>query len=313
MLAELERALATWRRTSELSEHIALQVLHAEGYTEVKPGQPHGGPDGGLDGTFLAAGRPGGMAAYFPRDAVGRSRVTKKFEGDLAKAVQRHVAVFAFVTNQRMSVAVRRKLETLGEEAGVEVDLVDLDRLVMIFSRPAMHPLAAQFLGVRPDAWPDEALRDIAAVADQHGAVDFHLGLKSQAFVWPGYLQVPEHGREIGIALLRAGQVLTDVIPAQVIDPSRSETDIVVVCADGVELQDVGDALAELARQRGFEVSTFGSRGLRSVSVWACGPRYADIRQCFQSLINGARPGGVGFPGCAAWELTSLKREMLPS
>ena len=301
---EIERRLVNWIASSGTSEHLATQVLHAEGNTGIDPAQPRGGPDGGKDALFRANGDLGVMAAYFPRDPVSPTMLRKKFEHDLGEALKHHPKVFAFVTNQRVTSSARSRLRELATRCGVHLELFHLDRLVTILSRPETQSVAEQFLGIPVDEWPDQVMRDIDTVAARHEEVQLDFGARCQAFVWPAHLQVRSQALEAGVALLRRGQELTDVLPASVVDPVRSDTGIVLVCGRGVNLQEVGNQLLEVANNAGLAVSPFGERGARSLTVWACGPGSAAVRQCFENLITGVGPGAIGYLGSPAWVLT---------
>jgi hypothetical protein len=50
-----------------MSERLAAQILHAEGYADIDPSHPLGGRDGGKDALAIRSGKKWVMAVYFPR------------------------------------------------------------------------------------------------------------------------------------------------------------------------------------------------------------------------------------------------------
>jgi hypothetical protein len=78
----------TWHRLREWTnghgpaERLSAQVLYAEGYTDVDPIHPLGGPDGAKDAKARRHGERWIMAAYFPRGQQTFNEIRKKFVSD---------------------------------------------------------------------------------------------------------------------------------------------------------------------------------------------------------------------------------------
>ena len=64
---ETQIRLLDWRQGQTPSEYLAALILDAEGYKDIDPSHPLGGPDGGRDGHCTKNGEPWTWAVYFPR------------------------------------------------------------------------------------------------------------------------------------------------------------------------------------------------------------------------------------------------------
>jgi len=146
---ETWRRLLSWTAGQGPAERLAAQALYAEGYENVDPSHPLGGPDGGKDALARKDGLLWAMAAYFSRDQRNFSEIKAKFIADVANASATTADGVVFVTNQELRLAERRSLKAAVK---VPVDLIHLERLTAILDRPSMHPLRSQFLGISTDA-----------------------------------------------------------------------------------------------------------------------------------------------------------------
>lgn len=148
----------TWHRLREWTngqgpaERLSAQVLYAEGFTDVDPIHPLGGPDGTKDARALKDGQRWIMAAYFPRGQQSFNDIEKKFVSDYQGVAADSAYGMAFVTNQEITAAERRKLENA---VGGPVEIFHLERVTTVLDRPQMHSVRAQFLNIDvPTATP---------------------------------------------------------------------------------------------------------------------------------------------------------------
>lgn len=141
-----------------ISEPLAAQVLMDQGYTDLDPIHPLGGPDGGRDGECLRGGKSYVMAVYFPRGKKGFGEIKKKFLSDANKAITMGAEGIAFVTNQEILMVERTEL---AEAAGaLEVEIYHLERVAGILNQPRMSQVRREFLGIEAGPVPfDLALR----------------------------------------------------------------------------------------------------------------------------------------------------------
>ncbi len=125
---------------------MAALLLAVEGYTALDPSHPLGGRDGGKDATCRKDGRSAVMAVYFPRGQQSFKALKKKFVGDLAGARTKGGEVFAFVTNQEITVGQRNQLAKVASPS--TLDLYHLERITMLLDVPGNAGLRKQFLGI---------------------------------------------------------------------------------------------------------------------------------------------------------------------
>jgi len=141
----------TWHRLREWtngqgpSERLAAQILLSEGYQNLDPSHPLGGPDGGKDATCAKDGTLWVMAVYFPRGQKQFATIKNKFVNDLRSAAK-HAPAFVFVTNQELTNDQKTKLQRAAGTARVE--LFHLERITAILDRPGMASVRRQFLSI---------------------------------------------------------------------------------------------------------------------------------------------------------------------
>ena len=119
-----ERWNETWHRLREWtdgqapSEGLAAQLLLFDGYENVDPVHPHGGPDGGKDLLCTKDGLRCLVAVYFPRGQQKLTKIKSKFRGDFQKAKSQQPPInrFLFVTNQELRLAEPALLEELNRK-----------------------------------------------------------------------------------------------------------------------------------------------------------------------------------------------------
>jgi hypothetical protein len=97
--------LREWTNGQGQSERLAAQVLLGEGYTDLDPSHPLGGPDGAKDALCRRDGKTWIMAAYFPRGQQALGAIRSKFLSDLRGVASNSAHALAFVTNQELTVA----------------------------------------------------------------------------------------------------------------------------------------------------------------------------------------------------------------
>ncbi|SKS74044.1 Uncharacterised protein [Mycobacteroides abscessus subsp. bolletii] len=146
-----------------VSEPLAAQVLMDQGYTNLDPIHPFGGPDGGRDGECQRDGKPYVMAVYFPRGKKGFGEVKKKFVSDADKAVALGVKGIAFVTNQEILMSERTELTEAA--SGLEVEIYHLERVAAILNQPSMSQVRREFLGIEAGPVPFDLALSIEGAA----------------------------------------------------------------------------------------------------------------------------------------------------
>jgi hypothetical protein len=174
----------TWHRLQEWtngqapSERLAAQLLIFDGYKDVEPTHPLGGPDGGTDISCTMDGLPCRAAVYFPRGQQRFKTIKDKFLDDLRKAEMQQPPIdrFIFVTNQELSRAERAGLHGLAEKEeaarDIKVVLYHLERVNALLDSPRMQAVRRQFLGIDGESsdGPGGQGGSAYAIGDRSGA-----------------------------------------------------------------------------------------------------------------------------------------------
>jgi hypothetical protein len=147
-----QKRLLDWSYAQPPSERLAAQVLDPEGYKDIDPSHPLGGPDGGRDGTCIRNGEDGVWAVYFPRHQKSLKDIDDKLKADIEAARKHNPKFLVFVTNQEIRMAERDGLRELGGD--IKIDLFHLERVAGILDRPHMAGVREQFLRIPAAALP---------------------------------------------------------------------------------------------------------------------------------------------------------------
>lgn len=123
-----EFAVTRWRFGSSWSERMCARYLAIQGYSDIIPQSPLGGPDGGKDIRFSTPIGSGIAACYFPPTEAPFTRIKKKFVRDLKGALANEAKIFYFLTGQRLSVGEEDELRS---SSPVETVIVDVDALLV--------------------------------------------------------------------------------------------------------------------------------------------------------------------------------------
>lgn len=139
--------LQEWTNGPAHSERLAAQLLLHEGYRNLDPSHPLGGPDGGQDARCSKDEEDWIMAVYFPRGKVKFSAIKQKFQHDLQGVANNGAEGIVFVTNQELTLEERKTLRR--HAAPTPVDLVHIERIIAILDKPDMASVRRQFLSIQ--------------------------------------------------------------------------------------------------------------------------------------------------------------------
>jgi hypothetical protein len=142
---ETWRQLRDWTGDQKASERLAGQLLRGEGYSDIDPSHPLGGPDGGRDARLNKDGKQWAMAVHFARGKQTFAALEKKFRADLASALEHKPEGFVFVTNQALTVSQKAKL---ARDAAVAVEVYHLERVVSLLDSPRNYGVRLEYLGI---------------------------------------------------------------------------------------------------------------------------------------------------------------------
>ena len=142
-----------------------------EGYEDLDPSHPLGGPDGGKDAICQRLGAKWIMAVYFPRGEQDLTKTRAKFKADLNGVFNNDAVGIAFVTNQELTLAERR--EMAASAAPAKVELYHLERITNILDKPEMAQVRRQFLKIESDGLSQAA---------------YEQRLKALSNIWSGWV-----------------------------------------------------------------------------------------------------------------------------
>jgi fido (protein-threonine AMPylation protein) len=132
--SQTEGALRCWRYGQTQAERLAAAVLHIEGYEDVDPQHPLGGPDGLKDVLCRKDSVLWVAAAYLPTTQVSFTDIRNKFDDDVMGAPRNGARGFAFFINQPLTVAQRSEL--IRRSRAEQTEIYHLERLVGILNAP---------------------------------------------------------------------------------------------------------------------------------------------------------------------------------
>lgn len=160
---ETQRRLLDWREGQTPSEYLAALILDAEGYGDIDPSHPLGGPDDGRDGHCTKNGESWTWAVYFPRGQHDLRVIETKLTADIEAARKHNPKGIVFVTNQELRLSERDKLRTLGGDLPVEI--IHLYRVATILDRPPMARVRQQYLKIAAGRPPIQVKASVSGAA----------------------------------------------------------------------------------------------------------------------------------------------------
>lgn len=139
--------LLNWDKGQTFAERMSRQVLGLEGYMDIDPQCPMGGPDGIKDITCSKAGKKFIAGCYFPSRQQKFSVIKTKFRSDFSGAIKNKAHGFIFITNQRITPAQRKELS---KDRNITATIFHGERLVGILDSPEGYSIRYEYLGIEP-------------------------------------------------------------------------------------------------------------------------------------------------------------------
>jgi len=99
--------LLNWDKGQPFAERMVAKILGIEGYADVDPQCPMGGPDGTKDIVCSKDGKKFIVGCYFPNGQKELSAITDKFSDDYRGVARNKADGFVFVTNQKITPTER--------------------------------------------------------------------------------------------------------------------------------------------------------------------------------------------------------------
>jgi hypothetical protein len=142
--SETANRLRDWDQGQTAAERLAGRILLAEGFQNVDPIHPLGGPDRLRDLICVRDGIKWTAAAYFPHGQKTFPAVRRKFRGDIGGITSTEAKGFAFITNQYLRDAERASLN----REGIAVEIYHRERIAMLLDSPGMYGTRLEFLDI---------------------------------------------------------------------------------------------------------------------------------------------------------------------
>lgn len=173
------KLIREWDDTSAASERFSSQILISEGYTELNPSHPLGGPDGKKDAVCQKDGKKFIMACYFPNGQKSFKETLDKYKNDYLGVKNNQVNGIAFITNQELSLGERQELETIALNDNKLADIYHLERISTIVNIPSNYGIRLEFLRIEMTA--EEQLSALAQKdAKIHELMNYIMQIKTK-------------------------------------------------------------------------------------------------------------------------------------
>lgn len=143
-----ELILSNWRFGQTIAERLAAALLSLEGYKEIDPQAPLGGPDGRKDILCIKGKSEYVAGVYFATKQRTFPTIKKKFIHDLEGVKAHKRNAFAFLANQAITVKQREVLLELAEQSGATCEIYHIERIIQILNSPTGYGRRLEFTGI---------------------------------------------------------------------------------------------------------------------------------------------------------------------
>jgi len=133
-MGDTEAKVRDWRSGSTHAERMCAALLHLEGYGDIDPQHPLGGPDGLKDVLCKKNGKKWVAAAFFPATLPRFREVKDKFIHDLTGVAKNSADAMAFFVNQHLTIGEREELRS--QSPNPEVEIYHLERIRDLLDSP---------------------------------------------------------------------------------------------------------------------------------------------------------------------------------
>ena len=145
-MPETDISLWDWRYGQTQAERLCADLLQVEGFSEIDPQCPLGGPDDRKDILCVRERSKWVGAVYFPPTRQKFKDVKDKFNYDF-KGVERHKAdAFVFLTNQQITPGERAEL--VQEVAPVPCEVYHQERIRSLLDSPKGYGFRLEYLRI---------------------------------------------------------------------------------------------------------------------------------------------------------------------
>ncbi len=137
--------LINWDKGQAFAERMSAKIIGIEGYQEIDPQSPVGGPDGTKDIICYKDGKKFVVGCYFPNGQKAFKDIQEKFDGDILGVAKNNAQGFVFVTNQKITPGERI---TLCQNQTFETIILHGERVCGILDSPKGYGVRLEYLGI---------------------------------------------------------------------------------------------------------------------------------------------------------------------
>ena len=137
--------LINWDKGQAFAERMSAKLIGIEGYQEIDPQSPVGGPDGTKDIICYKEGEKFVVGCYFPNGQKEFKSIQEKFEGDVLGVIKNNAQGFVFVTNQKITPGERI---TLCQNRTFKTSILHGEIVCGILDSPKGYGVRLEYLGI---------------------------------------------------------------------------------------------------------------------------------------------------------------------
>lgn len=144
-MANTNQILLHWDKGQAFSERLSAKIIDAEGFTDIDPQCPTGGPDGRKDLICFKNGNKYVVGCFFGMGQKTYKEIKDKFDGDYEGVELNNADGFIFVTNQKITPTER--INILPEESK-NIVIYHGERVTNILDSPKGYGIRLEYLDI---------------------------------------------------------------------------------------------------------------------------------------------------------------------
>jgi hypothetical protein len=144
-----EGELTGWRWGATIAERLCADILSIEGYQDIDPQSPLGGPDDKKDIICYRNGVRFVSACFFPPTLQDYNQIKTKYQVDLPGVERNSAEGFIFFTNQRVTPFQRQELADLTTQSGANTtEIYHVERIRSVLDSPKGYGIRLHYLEI---------------------------------------------------------------------------------------------------------------------------------------------------------------------
>lgn len=162
LMTNTYQILINWDKGQAFAERMSTKIIDIEGYKDIDPQSPVGGPDGTKDILCSKDGLRFVAGCYFPNGQKDFKDIKKKFNDDVKGVSKNNAQGFVFITNQKITPEERVSLS----KGHSNTTIYHGERVCGILDSPKGYGVRLEYLGLE------------LSKAEQIAFLNTHLDLK---------------------------------------------------------------------------------------------------------------------------------------